>query len=88
MNQYYIEITDTFGGEANYSWIQRYKIKAKSKKGAMQKLSRSTGWNFRYEYDIPDESFTSRYKVKNNCVCCFISYLDESLNNYDVEVLP
>lgn len=23
MNQYQIEITDTFGGEANYSWVKR-----------------------------------------------------------------
>ena len=26
MNQYQIEITDTFGGEANYSWVKREKI--------------------------------------------------------------
>ena len=23
MNQYQIEVTDTFGGEANYSWVKR-----------------------------------------------------------------
>lgn len=26
MNQYQIEITDTFGGEANYSWVKRETI--------------------------------------------------------------
>jgi len=25
---YFIEITDTFGGEANYSWVTRHVIKA------------------------------------------------------------
>ena len=24
-----IEVTDTFGGEANYSWVRRYEIKEK-----------------------------------------------------------
>ena len=40
MNTYKIEITDTFGGEANYSWVRRYEIAANTMKGAMQKLAR------------------------------------------------
>ena len=28
-NLYFIEVTDTFGGEANYSWVTRHVIKAK-----------------------------------------------------------
>lgn len=26
MNTYDIEVTDTFGGEANYSWVRRYRV--------------------------------------------------------------
>ena len=30
MNTYLITITDTLGGEANYSWVTRHRIVAKS----------------------------------------------------------
>ena len=43
MNNYKIEITDTFGGEANYSWIRRYEIAANTMRGAMQKLAKQYG---------------------------------------------
>jgi hypothetical protein len=33
-NTYKIEVTDTFGGEANYCWVSRYTVKAKSIRGA------------------------------------------------------
>jgi hypothetical protein len=29
-NLYFAEITDTYGGEANYSWVTRHKIAASS----------------------------------------------------------
>lgn len=28
--KYYAELTDTFGGEANYSWVKRYEFEAPS----------------------------------------------------------
>ncbi len=49
MGQYYFEMTDTFGGELNYCWIHRFKIEAKSPRGAIQKLSRETGFKFRFD---------------------------------------
>ena len=27
---YFVEVTDTFGGEVNYSWVRRYLVRAKS----------------------------------------------------------
>ena len=27
-NHYYIEMTDTFGGEANYCWVNRFIVRA------------------------------------------------------------
>lgn len=47
MNTFYFEVTDTFGGELNYCWLNRFVIKAKSLRGALNKLSRHTGLKFR-----------------------------------------
>ena len=34
METFHIEVTDTFGGEANYCWVKRFKVTAKSELGA------------------------------------------------------
>ena len=39
------EYTDTFGGEANYSWVHRGKLRASSDMGAMRMAKRSCGIN-------------------------------------------
>lgn len=38
MNTYLLTVTDLFGGEANFSWVRRYKVTAKSHLGAIQSL--------------------------------------------------
>ena len=47
MNQYNIELTDMFGGELNYSFVKRFNTRAKSMRGAIQKVSRLTGSGYR-----------------------------------------
>lgn len=63
MNNYFFEMTDTFGGELNYCWLYRFNIKAKSLRGALQKLSKETGYNFRNN--------GLHYKAKNACVAAY-----------------
>jgi hypothetical protein len=36
MNTYNIEYTDTFSGEANYSWVLRHTIQAKNDRAAIR----------------------------------------------------
>jgi hypothetical protein len=63
MNKYFFEMTDTFGGELNYCWLHRFNIKEKSLRGALQKLSKETGYNFRNN--------GLHYKAKNACVVAY-----------------
>lgn len=78
-NDYYFEITDTFNGEANYCWVNHLKITAKSLHGALIKLSKHTGFNFRL-YD--NFCFHKRYNAKNETVCAFLIGIDDdSLEN-------
>ena len=64
-----IEVTDTFGGEANYSWVTRHTVTAKSRLGAVQKFSRVSGIQWRKVSDYGD---TARYDSKSGATCFFI----------------
>lgn len=71
-NLYFIEITDMFGGEANYSWVTRHVIKAKSERGAINAMSRRSGLSWR------NDGF--RYLSKSGCTCAFVDIFDEELH--------
>ena len=43
MDTYAIEYTDTFGGEANYSWVRRWKVTAKTELAAIREAKRLAG---------------------------------------------
>ena len=77
-NLYYIEVTDTFGGEANYSWVTRHIIKAKSMRGAVQRFSRMSGMSWHCVYDLGD---SKRYDSKSGATCYFIEEID-ALDDY------
>ena len=69
-----IEVTDTFGGEANYSWVRRYTVKAKSMRGAAIYLGRLEGGKWRKDMDCGD---MRRYKMIGACICAFITYSED-----------
>ena len=68
-NTYEVEVTDTFGGEANYSWVRRYTYKAKSVVGAIRMLAREYNAGWRKEYSSND---LTRYNLKGANVCAFV----------------
>lgn len=74
-NEFYCELTDTFGGEANYSWVTRFKVRASTMRGAMLKVGRVTGLNFRCVMDSSDKR---RYDSKSGATCLFVEWFDES----------
>lgn len=52
-----IEVTDTFGGEANYCWVKRGETKVQSKRGlreAVKELAGWTGWCYVHTEDYGD----------------------------------
>jgi hypothetical protein len=71
MDTYSVEVTDTYGGEANYSWVRRYEFKAKSFRSAIQQLAREEGAGWCKDYDSGD---MVRYNLTGSCVCCFITF--------------
>ena len=69
--QYEIEITDTFGGESNYSWVKRYTVQASTPRGAMRIATRDFGGEWRKEYETSGDM--ARYNMKNACICAFVT---------------
>ena len=63
METFYFEMTDTFGEELNYCWLHRFQIEAKSLRGAIQKLSHETGFNFRFDGNV--------YRAKRACIAAY-----------------
>lgn len=51
MQTFNIYITDLFCGELNYSTVTKFKVKANTERGAVCKISRYTGLNFRKYFD-------------------------------------
>jgi len=90
---YFIEMTDTFGGEANYCWVNRFLVSASSPRGAMRRVCARTGDSVRFQYGASDAGETQRWDSTRGCVCYFVECLDadgiESVNrNYSrIEVL-
>lgn len=80
-NIYFIEMTDTYGGEANYSWVNRYKVKANTIRGAIVKISKELGLQGQLKkiYDCGD---TIRHDVKGCAICLFSKPFDEYDNQY------
>ena len=68
-NLFFIEVTDQFGGEANYSWVTRHVIRASTQRGAVNKFSRLSGIAWRNDY-------AEKYVSRSGATCFFISEYD------------
>jgi len=76
---FYVEVTDLFCGELNYSWINRFHVEAYSSLGAIRKIARHYNLNFRFHSEGIYHSTTKLTGV-------FIEELDTSIaKNYYVE---
>jgi hypothetical protein len=71
---FYIEVTDTFGGEANYSWVTRHIIRASTERGAVNKFSRLSGYEWR---GVGCE----RYDSKSGATCYFLHSYDHEAHS-------
>jgi hypothetical protein len=77
MCKYSIEMTDTFSGEANYSWVRTECIDAPcdaSSKMLVRRAKKALGIStpHRVSYDSGD---MIRIDLRNHCICIFISAL-------------
>jgi len=75
---FFVEVTDTYGGEANFSWVRRFKVHANTKRGAMRKVANAMGYvgGTRKDWDSGD---MERWNWNRAAVCAFIEgYTDQA----------
>ena len=78
MRTYFVEITDTFGGEANYSWVKRGKIQSKpgedySDLAAVRRVKKDAGWeNVRCKREDYGDAIVLR--PVGQCIVMFINF--------------
>jgi hypothetical protein len=91
VNRYEVEVTDTFGGEANYCWVKRFKLTlplaraegAKARKAYDHSIVRAAkaaaGWTgLRCSTWAQGDGFELRPIGRNApCWVMFINYVDE-----------
>ena len=68
---FYFVMTDTFAGELNYCWVHRFEVRSNTLRGALSKLSREVGFNFRFN--------GLYYKAKNACIGVY------EMSEYEIE---
>lgn len=71
-----IEVTDTFGHEANYSWVKRVTLDVPdmlSKYSIVRRAKAAVGWNGKRCTTV-DYSDTIELRPFGECVVCFITF--------------
>ena len=72
MATYDIEMTDTFGGEANYCWVKRAKVEAKSLRGAFRAARNALELIGRWRIDMDCGDFRRYVPQPGAPVCVFV----------------
>ena len=74
-NHYFIEMTDTFGGEANYCWVNRFIVSASTPRGAMRKVCARTGDRVQCvdRYNVPQT-----WDSTIGCIRYFVEWIDDA----------
>lgn len=70
------EVTDTFGHEANYSWVRRYELDlpdALSNYATVRRVKHEIGWTGK-RCHTTRYSDTIELRPYGECVVCFITF--------------
>lgn len=76
-----IEVTDTFGGEANYCWVKRGTTKCRSRRGLIAAAKKLAGWDGWCRVSVTD--FGDMLEIRPTrssgvCQIAFVTYKDAS----------
>lgn len=72
---FFVEVTDTFGGEANYCWVHHFKVTATTARGAIRKVRHEVGLpEARHAWSYDDQA---RYDFKKTAICAFVRHYED-----------
>jgi len=70
---FFVELTDTYGGEANYSWVTRRLVRATTIMGAARKMAQVAGLSVHKTDSYGD---IARYDSASGATCMFVSHAE------------
>jgi hypothetical protein len=74
---FFVEVTDTYGDEANYSWVHRFKVHASTYRGAIRKVRKAM--SLPNAKQVANYGDMVRYNFVNTAICAFVGgYEDEA----------
>lgn len=74
-DKWMVEVTDTFGGEANYSWVHKYPILVPIGKCPIRAAKKAAGWTgLRCDTDSIGDFFEVR--PRHICMVMFIQSME------------
>lgn len=82
--KYQIEVTDTFGGEANYCWVRRETVELPEygprrtafRRRMLREVRRVTGWPVSVRLNTSDYGDDMRVDPRGMCQVCFVSFVE------------
>ena len=69
----YVEVTDTFGGEANYCWVRRYTVEGATERAIVRKAKALEGWQG-WACRKDDFGDTVALYPRGACIVMFINF--------------
>jgi hypothetical protein len=75
---FFVEFTDTYGVEVNYSWVTRFKVQADTFRHAITKVKREyfRYYNGKVRHDTDDYGDMVRLNFRNMRICAFVEHYD------------
>lgn len=77
---WFVELTDTFSGEANYSWVTRVKVQARTLAHAVRRFSKDAGFTRRLSFQY-DDGTSARYNIRGAALCFFVCAWDDECHS-------
>lgn len=78
ISAYSVEWTDTFSGEANYCWAERYIVNAPTIAAAITKAKKVRYFSPLPTHTLSDYGDSMRIDINGACVCCFVQWVDKT----------
>jgi hypothetical protein len=73
-----IEVTDTFSGEANYSWVRRGTTERNARRGLIDAAKELAGWRCRVRVEDVGDMLTIRpVSTAGLCQVAFVMWIDD-----------
>lgn len=77
---FFVEVTDMYDGEANYSWVYRFKVHASTYRGAIRKVQSELDFgSARLLMNFGDSAC---YKFVNSEICAFVEGYEDQAERY------